>query len=77
MNKPLILIALMTLAAAGCSREKADVVSNDETVEFNFSMSTKAGSPSDDTYRTILFLYSAVDTVYSNMSHGSYRQKDL
>ena len=77
MNKPLILIALLTLAAAGCSREKTDVVSNDEQVEFSFRMTTKAGSPSDDTYRTIVFRYSAVDTVYSNMYHGSYRQKDL
>lgn len=71
-----LFLSLM-IVAVGCNRHEAVFVQEDEPYVLQFSMGTKAGSPGDETYRTVLFQYDAVNEYYSVYRYnGTYRNKD-
>ena len=72
-----IILSVLTAVTAACSRSGSDAPQDFEPVELQISMGTKAGSPGDVTYRTVLFGYDAVYSHYSAyLYNGSYRAKD-
>ena len=66
----------LMIVTVGCNRDKARFVQEDEPYELQFSMGTKAGSPGDVTYRTVLYQYNDLSEYYSNRFVGTYRDKD-
>ena len=66
----------LIIVVVGCNRDKVVFVQDDEPYELQLSMGTKAGSPSDATYRTVLFSYNDLSEYYGSKYTGSYREKD-
>lgn len=74
MNRRIIYIVITASLAAGCSRVQDRQQPDDGMVEFAFTgLATKAGAPSDVTYRMLLL--DVTSRLYTGYN-GSYRQKD-
>lgn len=71
-----VLLSLITVVV-GCNRDKTVYVQEGESYELQFSLSTKAGSPGDETYRTVLFSYNDLSEYYGSKYTGSYRNRDV